>query len=227
MTDKPVTTPVAGGRPETVAFPLGAWVRANTFGLALAFGLFALIGGTIEAMGAGHDSAARNLPALLAMAVAGSALALLRRRALGTHHTGPGWQLPLIGLLPPAGFLLGLGAAPFDFTMALLLTGTVGGALQLRALRPVGARSLLAGAGTWLVAALAATITVIVVMDGILGGLVGLDFEAIDADPGAASALLFAASFTIIGLVGGAVGGALEGATIRRRLRRDREGPPR
>jgi hypothetical protein len=213
MTNEAATTAV--DQTSAAEFPLGAWIRANAFGFGLAFGLFALVGGALEAMGAGHDSVARNLPAMLAMAAGGVALAVWRRAALGAHHTGVPWHLLIIGLCLPAGFVLGI-VAPLDWTVALLLTGTVGGAWQLRALRRVTARSLLAGAGGWLAAGVAATVAVVALMDGVVVGLLGVDMAAIDADPGVPSAALFTAAFVLLGLAGGAVGGAIEGAISRR-----------
>jgi hypothetical protein len=220
MTDHVTTAQTDPLQQATVTFPLGAWVRANAFGLGLAMGLFASVGGVMEAMGAAHESVARNLPAVLAMAVGGILLAWMRRRALAALATSARWHAPLIGICVPAGMILGLGTAPFDMIMALLLTGTAGGALQLRRLRPVGARSVLVSVGSWLVGAALAIVAVILVMDGILGGLVSVDFEAIDADGGATSVVLFALAYTVVGLVGGAVGSTIEGLTTHRRMRR-------
>lgn len=216
MTDH-ITTGAVQQTPHTT-IRLGAWIRANAFGFGLAFGMFALVGGAVEAMGAGHDSLARNLPALLAMAAGGVVLALLRRSALGTGHTGMPWHLLLIGLCVPAGFLLGV-VAPLDWVVAMLLAGTIGGALQLRALRPVNARSLLASAGSWLAAGVAATVVIVLVMDGLVVGLLQVDMTAIDAEPGVSSTVIFGSAFGLLGLAGGAVGGAIEGTLVRRRLR--------
>lgn len=217
MTDNLKTGTAAPGLTETAALPLGTWVRANALGLAVALGLFALVGGGIEAMGADHDSVARNLPAILAMLAGGTLFALLRRRVSGTIRSSQ-WQLLIIGACVPAGFLLGM-VAPFDWVVAMLVAGTIGGALQLRPLRPVNARSLLVSAGSWWAAGVAATVTVVALIDGVLVGMLGIDPAAIDAAHGATSVILFTVAFSLLGLVGGAVGGAVEGAVLRRRLR--------
>jgi hypothetical protein len=108
---------------------------------------------------------------------------------------------------PPVGLLLGLGIAPFDWICAMLLAGTVGGAIQLRRYRPVSLRSVLVSAASWLGAGLIFTATAVVLIDVVLVGLLGLDGD---------SAAGFAIILTLLGLVGGAAGGAIEGRTVAR-----------
>jgi hypothetical protein len=214
MTDHLTTGRAAPGDLGVPVSPM-AWARANALGLGLAFGSFALVGGGIEAMGADHDSLVRNLPAVIAMAVAGTVFALLRRRVLGAHLAGPGWRAPAIGAGLAAGFVAGL-VAPFDFILGILAAGTVGGLLQLRSLRRQlgdSRRLLLTGIGAWLVAGLAAVATAVLAIDVFLVGVLGVD-------PDAAGIAPFAGIFALLGLIGGAVGGGLEGATLSRRIRR-------
>jgi hypothetical protein len=208
MTDDLTTSPrVPHGPGTAAAFPRGAWIGANAAGIAMAFGLFALVGGVIEAMGADHDSVARNLPALVAMAAGGLAFALLRRRALRETGVGSRRQLLLIAVCPPVGLLLGLGIAPFDWICAMLLAGTVGGAIQLRRYRPVSLRSVLVGAASWLGAGLIFTATAVVLIDVVMVRLLGLDGD---------SAAGFGIILTVLGLAGGGAGGAIEGRTVAR-----------
>lgn len=65
-------------------------------------------------------------------------------------------------------------------------------------------------AGGWLIGAVAAIATVILVADVIIDGLLGYG-DAFSGVPGFVTVLAF------VGFVGGAVGGAIEGATLRRR----------
>jgi hypothetical protein len=217
MTDD-ITSPAAS-RPAAALPPRGAWLRANTIGLGLAFAAFALVGGGAEAVGAGHDSLARNLPAIVAMLAGGVAFAWWRARALGGALRGPRWHPPVIGACLAAGFLLGV-VAPFDWVVAMLLAGVVGHAVQLREIRPVSVASLLGSAGSWLAAGIAATAVVVVTIDGILVGLFGLDMAVIDAEPGGLSVAVFTLAFALLGVTGGAVGSAIEGALLRRYARR-------
>lgn len=214
MTEHTASERVTPYQQQTSRFPLDIWVRANAVGLGAAFASFALVGGSIEAMGADHDSLARNLPAIVAMIAGGTAFALLRRRALGTR--GPRWQAPAIGAGLTAGFVAGAVAVPLDFVAGILVAGTLGGALQLRSLRrqlAVSSPLVLVGTGSWLVAAVAAIAAAIFVGDVIITGMLGFG-DALDGVAG------FAAMFAVIGTVGGAVGGAIEGAVLRRRLGR-------
>lgn len=211
MTDHPTTKQTSPGAPRTAAFSLGAWVRANAVGLGASFGSFALVGGVLEAMGADHNSLLRNVPAVLAMAAGGVVFAILRRGALGAQHAGSRRQLLIIGLSVPAGLFLGLGTPPFDWIGATLVGGTVGGALQLRALRPAGLRRVLASAGSWLAAGLILTATAIVLIDVLLVGALGLDGDSV---------VSFVVILTVLGLVAGATGGAIEGVALRRSIGR-------
>ncbi len=196
------------GKPQLDKIPIGSWIMANALGLGLAFGLFGLVGGVIEAMGADHDSAARNVPAILAMAAGGVVFATLRRRALHSQDDGSAWRLVLVGLSVPAGFLAGLGVAPFDWMGALLVGGTVGAALQLGSYRRVDARGVLASAACWLAAGLIFTASAVLVIDVFLVGVLGLSGD---------SALGFAIVVTTLGMVGGAAGAGIEANTVGRR----------
>jgi hypothetical protein len=212
MTERDAAEKVSHFEQQTLGFPLGAWVGANALGLGLTFALFALVGGTIEAMGADHDSAARNLPAIVAMLAGGTVFALLRRRVLGV---GPGWHAPAVGAGLTTGFLVG-SVAPFDFLLAILAAGTIGGILQLRAHRRQPGdyrRLLLVGTATWLVASLAAIAAAILVADVVLAGVFGVG-DSLDGVAG------FTAVVTLVGIVGGIVGGAIEGAILLHRMGR-------
>lgn len=193
------------GRQQMHKIPIGPWIVANALGLGLAFGLFGLVGGLIEAVGADHDSAARNVPAIVAMAAGGVAFAVLRRRALHYQDAGSAWRLVLVGLSVPAGFLAGLGVAPFDWIGALLVGGTVGAVVQLNAYRPVSLRGVLASVACWLAAGLIFTASAILVIDVLLVGVFGLSGDG---------ALSFALIATVLGMVGGAGGAIIEGSTI-------------
>jgi hypothetical protein len=219
MTEHLTTDRVTPGDQGMPISPM-AWARANALGLGLAFGSFALVGGSIEAAGADHDSLLRNLPAVVAMVAAGTVFALLRRRALGARLAGPAWRAPVIGVGLAAGFVAGL-VAPFDFILGILAAGTVGGVLQLRSLRRQlgdSRRLLLTGIGAWLVAGLAAVATAVLTIDVFLVGVLGVDPDAGGVAP-------FAGIFALLGLIGGAVGGGLEGATLSRRIRRSQTRP--
>jgi hypothetical protein len=197
--------------PEPSDFPAGAWIRANAVGLSITFALFALVGGAIEALGADHDSAVRNLPAITAMAIGGMIFARLRRRALG--DTGSPWQPLAVGAGIAAGFAVGSVAVPLDFVISILVAGLFGGAVQLRQLRrrlAATRRLFLVAAGGWLIGAVAAIATVILVADVIIDGLLGHG-DVLSSVPG------FVAVLAFVGFVSGAVGGAIEGATLRRR----------
>lgn len=194
---------------------LGAWVRANAVGLGLTFALFALVGESMEAMGAEHDTVAWGVPTLVAMILGGTVFAELRRRVLGTLHRGGGWQVLIIGIGTTAGFVAGW-IPPLDFVAGTLAAGVLGGALQLRGLRRRVGRSgrlTLIGVGAWLVAGLAAVAAAILVADVIIVGALGLD----DVPNGIGG---FVAILTLVGVVGGAVGGTIEGAALRRRIAR-------
>jgi hypothetical protein len=200
---------------EAIRLPLGAWVRANAVGLAITFALFASVSEGMEAIGADHDTVAWGVPTLTAMVIGGTVFAQLRRRVLGTHHDGSRWQALIIGVGLAAGFVAGW-IPPLDFVVGVLAAGTIGGVLQLRGLRRGLRRTrslLLIGVGTWLLAAVAAVATAILVADVILAGVLGLDDEVNGAGG-------FVAILALIGLVSGTIGGVIEGATIRRRLTR-------
>ena len=212
MNDQVVTSEPSVRQRTAVDFPVGAWVRANALGLGLTYALFALVGDGIEAMGADHDSPARNLPAIIAMVTGGVAFAVLRRRVLDSHSRGLGWRELAVGVALTAGFIGGF-IAPFDFILSFVVAGTVAGALQLRPVqrqRTKANRLLLIGVGAWLVAGLAAIGMAILVADVILVGVFGLSGSA----GGVAG---FVIVLALVGLVGGAVGGAIEGFALRRR----------
>jgi hypothetical protein len=214
MTDHLTTTAGVQNGQATVRFPLAAWTRANGIGLSIAFALFALVGEGMEAVGAEHDTVVWGVPTLTAMVIGGTAFGYLRRRALGADHRGPRWRALLIGVGLTAGFALGL-VPPLDFALGILAAGTTGGVLQLRHLwRRLGAPGsmFVMGAGAWLLAALIAIATAILLADVILAGTLDLDDEV----NGAAG---FVGILALIGLVGGAIGGATEGAALRRRQR--------
>jgi hypothetical protein len=81
---------------------------------------------------------------------------------------------------------------------------------QLRRRLAATRRLFLVAAGGWLIGAVAAIATVILVADVIIDGLLGHG-DVLSSVPG------FVAVLAFVGFVSGAVGGAIEGATLRRR----------
>jgi hypothetical protein len=215
MTGHAATDSTIHGGQETLRLPLRPWVIANALGLGVTFALFALVGGSIESMGAEHDSVARNLPAIIAMVLGGTVFAQLRRSVLRTHYRRSVWQMLVIGIGIAAGFVAGF-MPPLDFIVSSLAAGMIGGAFQLREVRRRLGRPrslLVVGAGAWLVAGVAAVAAAVLVADVILVGALGLTDE-VDGVGG------FVAILALVGLVSGAVGAAIEGAAMRHLLAR-------
>jgi hypothetical protein len=186
------------------------WVGANAVALGAALGLFALFGGTVEALGAEHDSVVRDLSLYAAFIIGGSLFAYLRQQTLLPHvsRVGRVGLAAIVGL--GAGFVGGflIGGPPFDFILGIFAIGTVAGAVEWRALRHHLRRPGLLtalGAGAWAVAAVAAIVP---------AALFG---DAIDAALGS-GVPGFVAILLMVGLVGGAVGGALEALSLRARI---------
>ena len=190
---------------------VGRWVTVNAAGLGAAFGLFALLGGTVEALGADHDSLIRALSLLAAFIVGGSLWAYLRQQTLLPHLK----RAARVGTAAVAalavGFVGGFAIAgpPLDFILGILAVGAIAGAIEWRILRrhlPRPGRRSAIGTAAWLVAAIVAIVPAALLgdtIDAALGGLGG-----------------FVAILLMIGLVGGAVGGALEALALRNHINR-------
>lgn len=208
MSTQPITT--IGATAARAEWSVGRWIGANVIALAAAWGFFALFGGTVEALGAEHDSVARDLSLLAAFVIGGSLFALLRQRAL-LRHVPRARRVAIAAVLglsvgAVAGFAI--GGPPFDFILGIFAMGTVGGAVEWRALRHHLRRpGVLAatGAAGWLAAGIAGVAPAFLLGDTIDaafgGGVTG-----------------FVAILLMIGLVAGAVGGALEGLALRTRI---------
>jgi hypothetical protein len=204
------SAPVREAATVQAEWSVSKWVVVNAAALGAAWGLFALFGGTVEALGAEHDSVARDLSLLAAFVIGGSLFALLRQRAL-LRHVRRARRVAIaaiLGLSLGAVVAFAIGGPPFDFILGIFAVGTVGGAVEWRALRHhlrrPGRMAGVAAAG-WLAAAVAS------VVPAFLFG------DAIDAAFGGGVAG-FVAILLMIGLVGGAVGGALEGLALRTRI---------
>ncbi|WP_052668510.1 hypothetical protein [Nitriliruptor alkaliphilus] len=204
----------ATGTPATgtpAPWSVGRWVAVNAIGLGTAFGLFALLGGTVEALGADHDSLIRDLSLLVAFLVGGSLWAYLRQQTLlpDVERAGRVGTAAVIALT--AGFVGGfvIGGPPLDFVLSILAVGTVAGGIERRILRRhlprPGRRSAIAPAG-WLAAGIVAIIP---------AALFGDTIDAALGDLGG-----FVAILLMIGLVAGAVGGALEALALGNRIDR-------
>jgi hypothetical protein len=190
---------------------VGRWVAVNGAGLGAAFGLFALLGGTVEALGADHDSLIRDLSLLAAFLIGGSLWAYLRQQTLLPDVKRAGRVGAVAVAALAAGFVGGfiIGGPPLDFILSILAVGTVAGAIEWRILRrhlPRPGRRSTIGAAAWLAAGIVAIIPAALFGDAIdatLGGLGG-----------------FVAILLMIGLVAGSVGGALEALALRKHINR-------
>src|SRR5262245_2459027 len=107
MTDRTSTGTTIQDGQTTARLSGGAWALANALGLGLTFALFALVGASMEAMGAEHDTIGWGVPTLAAMVVGGTVFAQLRRRVLGGYYQGSWWQSLLVGVAVTAGFVAG------------------------------------------------------------------------------------------------------------------------
>ncbi len=210
MTDRATLQTSSRGKQRPAGFVLRTWVYANAAGLGGAYALLALFGDGVEALGAGHESITRDLAGLVGMLIGVGLFMTMRRRVLAPHLDGSVWAAIAAGIGLAVGFAVGfvIAGPPFDFVLGVITLGTIGGALERRALRGQLARPtglMLAGIGAWITAGIAALVVAIVAGDAIdtaLGsGITG-----------------FVAVTLVIGLVAGAVGGAIEGAALRRRL---------
>ena len=186
------------------------WAAVNAAAMSAAWGLFGLFGGTIEALGAEHDSSARDLSLLTAFILGGSLFAHLRQRTLlpRVPRTKRVAAAAIVGLT--VGFVAGflIAGPPLDFVLGIFAIGAVAGAVEWRILRHQLRRyGILAaiGAVAWLVAGVAA------IAPAALFG------DAIDAAVGGGTAS-FVTILLLIGFVGGAAGGALEGLALRSRV---------
>ncbi|HZD22318.1 MAG TPA: hypothetical protein VE569_02800, partial [Acidimicrobiia bacterium] len=93
------------GRGRSSGFSLKAWVLANGIGLAVTYGLFALLGNLAEyGLGVTHDSLMRNLALLVAVIIGISVFMSLRRRVLADHVINP----RTAAMAAAAGLALGL-----------------------------------------------------------------------------------------------------------------------
>lgn len=221
MTDY-VTSEKAAERREGEPFSLGAWVGANVVGLGSAYGLFALLGDLAEfGLGVPHDSLIRNIALMIGVLIGATIFVMLRRRILAPHTPNSTWAAVsagtglAIGLI--AGF--GIGGPPFDFMLGVFALGTIGGALQWRALKdrialPGGL--ILASIGGWILAAIAVGLVAFLAVEPLLQ-LFGVPLDA-SADGTVVGTVSFILILTLLGVVGGAVGGLIEGRALRRRL---------
>lgn len=187
------------------------WVTVNAVALGAALGMFALFGGTVEALGAEHDSVTRDLALLAAFIIGGSLFAYLRQRTLLPQV----FRAKRVGVAATVGLAAGfvggflIGGPPLDFILGIFMLGTIAGAVEWRALRRHLRRPSLLMAlstGSWLVAAIAAVVPATLFGDAI-------DAAFGSGVPG------FMAVLLMIGLVGGTVGGALEAISLRTGLR--------
>lgn len=202
----------------TRAFSLQAWIWANLAGLGAAYGLFGLFGGIVEyGLGFAHDSIIRDLALLVGLSVGAVVFVALRRRALASHIDNSKRVAMAAAIGFYAGFVIGFVVAgpPFDFVLGVIALGTIGGALQWRALRNDVERPgglLWANIGGWLAAGVAVAVVAILAGDAI-HQLLGAPEDG--TVPGIT---LFASFLALLGVVGGAVGGSIEGAALRRRF---------
>lgn len=200
-------SPEAGTR---AAWSVRRWIAVNAAGIGAAFGLFGLLGGTVEALGADHDSLVRDLSLLVAFAIGGSVWAALRGRAL-LPAVPRATRVGIVAVVALAGgFLTGyvVSGPPLDFILGITAIGAVAGAVEWRILREHlvrPGRMAVIGAAGWLVASVVA-----IVPAALLG-------DTIDAALGSGVAG-FVGVLVTIGLVGGAAGGAVEALALRQRL---------
>lgn len=206
------------GGEQSVAFPVGAWIRANAVGLGVAYGSFGLFGDTADALGAGHGIA-HGVAAVIGLVVGGAVFVLLRRQVLAPHVARSTWTAVAAGIGLAAGFVVGLAIAgpPFDFVLGAITLGTIGGALQWRLLRGQIANPgglLLWSITAWLASGVTVGATAVFVGDAFFGAL------GQPEDGTLAGIVSFTAFLLVLGVVGGAVGGAIEGRALRSRLGR-------
>jgi hypothetical protein len=196
----------------------GAWTRVNAIGLALAYGLFAVVGDGVEMLfDLDHDGVARNIPTLFAIVIGAGIFSRMRQRALAplaglSRGVAMGSGLGFAG-----GFLLGFAIAgpPLDFMLATLTFGVIGALamrrhLASRLVQPNRFRARVIGA--WLAAAVAAPIAALAAV-GPMYAVLGEPAEG-----SVAAYVSFIAALAFLGLVGGATGGALEWRALRRHL---------
>lgn len=197
------------------------WVGANTIALGTGYGLAALLGGTIESLGADHDSIIRAVAMLAALIIGGVLFAFLRQGALMPHVTRARVVAIAAGLSLPAAFILGqVGGPPVYFALSIFAVGTVGGTVEWRILRRHAQPPSMHGgrrAAIWLAAGIAGVATVMIV--DVSGAAQAID-TALRSGLGDAmgDVVAFTVMWSIIGLVGGALGGALEGGQIRKMI---------
>jgi hypothetical protein len=199
------------------------WVAVNAAALGAAYGLAALFAGSAQALGAGYPSLVRDLSMFAGFLTGAVLFALLRQRTLLPHVNRARRVAIAAGVSLIAAVALGYGSGggpPVYFVLGILAIGTVGGAVEWRALRDAVERpgvSLGRRAAVWLVAGVAGVATVI--LFDIAGAAAALD-DALRTALGDAmgDVVHFAMMWSIIGLAGGAVGGALEGRALRRRI---------
>ena len=165
----PATSNEATATATPATWSAGRWVTVNAAGLGTSFGLFALLGGTVEALGADHDSLIRYLSLLAAFIVGGSLWAYLRQQTLLPHLKRAGRVGTAAVAAQAAGFVI--GGPPLDFILGILAVGAVAGAIEWRILRrhlPRPARRSAIGTAAWLVASVIAIIPAM-----LLGGIRG------------------------------------------------------
>jgi hypothetical protein len=211
--------------PETLAVEAWStkrWVAANTVALGAGYGLSALLGGTIEALGADHDSILRAVLMMGALSTAGVLFAFLRQRALLPHVARARNVAIAAGLSVPAAFALGqIGGPPVYFALVIFAVGTVGGTVEWRILRRHADPPRMSGgrrAAIWLAAGIAG-VAALILLD-VLGAAQAIDttLKTVLGDT-VGDVVSFTTMWSIIGLAGGAIGGAIEGTTLKRRLK--------
>jgi hypothetical protein len=194
------------------SWSIGRWVAVNAVGLGTALALFALFGGTVEALGAEHDGWPRDLSLLAAFMIGGGTRAYLRQRTLLPCVPRVGRVAAVTIIALTAGFVGGfvIGGPPLDFILGIFAVGSVAGGAEwfiLRRQLPRPGRLALIAAVGWLVA------SVLAIVPAALFG------DAIDAAVAGPELLGFVAILLMIGLAGGAVGGAIEAVALRSRVK--------
>jgi hypothetical protein len=194
------------------------WAAVNAIAIGAAYGLFALFGGTAEALGAGHESIPRDLSIFSGLILGGVLFAHLRQRTLLPHVRRFRRVALVAAICLPVSFILGVAGGPLlYFPLGIVAVGTVAGAVEWRATRKRGgdppAISFRRRLMCWLLGGIVAVATVVALeAAGAIGGLQSLLFAMLGETVGDV------AHFTMVlgsmGALGGAIGGTLEGRTL-------------